>query len=114
MAVKWGQVLVCASGCCCGREDKGAPPIPLDWLKQSWKEFSLQKSFQLTTTGCMGPCNRKNVIGIITRDQQLWLGGISENDQYVALLEWFKVSAEAGQLIELPSMFEQHSFEHLG
>jgi predicted metal-binding protein len=111
MAVKWGQVFICASGCCCGRVDKGAAPIPLEWLKKSWREFSLQKSLQLSTTGCMGPCDRKNVIGVITKQTQVWLGGITEHDQYAAILEWFKASAEAGQLLELPSRFKDHSFE---
>jgi predicted metal-binding protein len=111
MAVKWGQVFICASGCCCGRVDKGAAPIPLEWLQKSWKEFSLHKSLQLSTTGCMGPCDKKNVIGIITKEEQLWLGSITENDHYAALLEWFKASAAAGHLLELPSLFNDHSFE---
>jgi predicted metal-binding protein len=114
MAVKWGQVFLCASGCCCGRVDKGAPEIPLEWIKQSWKQFSLQKSLQLTTTGCLGPCNRKNVVGIITKSQQLWLGGLTNNEQYVALFEWFKASAEAGKLLTLPDLLEAHRFEHFG
>lgn len=111
MAVKWGQVLICASGCCCGRVDKGAAPIPLEWLQKSWKQFSLQKSLQLSTTSCMGPCDRKNVIGIITREKQLWIGNLTEITEYEALLEWFKESVEAGQLIELPLLLKDHSFE---
>lgn len=111
MAVIWGQVFICASGCCCGRVDKGTAPIPLEWLKTSWKQFSLQKSLQLSTTGCLGPCERKNVIGILTKDKQLWLGSMTENDQYMTLLEWFKASTAAGQLLELPPSLQQHRFE---
>ena len=59
----------------------------------------------------MGPCDRKNVIGIITKEKQLWSGSLKENDEYAELLEWFKASAQAGQLIELPSQLKDHSFE---
>ncbi|WP_373228680.1 (2Fe-2S) ferredoxin domain-containing protein [Cohnella sp.] len=111
MAVIWGQVLICASGCCCGREDKGAAPVPLEWLQKSWKQLSLHKALQLSTTGCLGPCNLKNVIGIITRDMQLWIGGLADEEQYAALLEWFKKSADAGYLIELPAILKPHSFD---
>jgi cobaltochelatase CobN len=108
---KWGQVFICALGCCCGRVDKGNAPVPLEWLKTSWKQFSLQKSLQLSTTSCLGPCDHKNVIGIVTKDKQFWLGSLTEDEQYAVLLAWFKESVEAGHLLELPSLLKDHSFE---
>jgi len=106
-----GQILVCASGCCCGRIDKGKPEIPLEWLKKSWKEARLLKSIQLTITGCLGPCDLTNVVSILTPEKQIWLGRITEHLQYEALLEWAKASAEAGYLLDLPEELQNHVFE---
>jgi hypothetical protein len=106
-----GQILVCASGCCCGRTDKGLPAIPLDWLKKSWKEAGLLRSIQLTITGCLGPCELTNVISILTPQKQIWLGKITEHFQYESLLEWGKASAESGYLLDLPELFLSHVFE---
>lgn len=39
-----GQVLVCV-GCCCGRTDRGKPPVPVDWLKRNGKHASCSKPF---------------------------------------------------------------------
>ncbi|UOF89816.1 (2Fe-2S) ferredoxin domain-containing protein [Fodinisporobacter ferrooxydans] len=103
----FGQILVC-SGCCCGRTDKGKPSIPVEWLKKSWKEAGLKKSIQLTISGCLGPCDLANVVCILTATEQIWLGGLTEHDQYEALLEWGKSSAEAGSLLELPARFQDH------
>jgi len=105
-----GQILVC-SGCCCGQTDKGAPAIPLEWLKKSWKEARLLRSIQLTITGCLGPCELTNVISILTPQKQIWLGKITEHSQYEALFEWGKASAEAGYLLDLPELFHNHIFE---
>ena len=55
-----GQIVIC-EGCCCGRPDKGFPPFPRDWLKQQWKDAKLNKSVQLTISGCLGPCDLANV-----------------------------------------------------
>jgi hypothetical protein len=106
-----GQILVCSSGCCCGQTDIGAPAVPLEWLKKSWKEAGLLRSIQLTTTGCLGPCDLTNVISILTPQKQIWLGNITELSQYEALLEWGKASAEAGYLLDLPELFHSHVFE---
>jgi predicted metal-binding protein len=105
-----GQLMVC-TGCCCGRTDKGKPPVPVDWLKQSWKEAKLKPSIQLTITGCLGPCDLVNVVCILTPQDQIWLGGISEQNQYESLLAWAKSSAEAGSIVDLPLELQQHQFK---
>jgi predicted metal-binding protein len=105
-----GQFLVC-SGCCCGHTDKGKPSIPLEWLKKSWKEAGLLRSVQLTITGCLGPCDLTNVVSIITPKKQIWLGEITEDSQYAALLEWGRSSAEVGYLCDLPEIFQSHVFK---
>lgn len=95
------QVLVC-SGCCCGRTEKGKPPVPVDWLKRSWKERKLHKSVHLSVTGCLGPCDLVNVAGILTADGQRWFGGVSGEAPYAALLEWAEATREFGRPAPVP------------
>jgi cobaltochelatase CobN len=105
-----GQVLVC-SGCCCGRTDKGKPSIPVEWLKNNWKQAGLLKTIQLTFSGCLGPCDLTNVVSILTPQKQIWMGGITDHYQYEALLEWAKSSIEVGYLLDLPEILADHLFE---
>ncbi|KRE49063.1 hypothetical protein [Paenibacillus sp. Soil522] len=105
-----GQVIIC-SGCCCGRTDKGKPAIPEEWLKNNWKQAGLLRTIQLTISGCLGPCDLTNVISILTPQKQIWLGGITGQNQYEALLEWAQSSSDAGILIDLPEILQTQQFE---
>ncbi len=105
-----GQVIIC-SGCCCGRTDKGKPAIPEEWLKNNWKQAGLLRTIQLTISGCLGPCDLTNVISILTPQKQIWLGGITGQNQYEALLEWAQSSSDAGYLIDLPEILQTQQFE---
>ncbi|HTG68754.1 MAG TPA: hypothetical protein VL921_05805 [Candidatus Udaeobacter sp.] len=105
-----GQVIIC-SGCCCGRTDKGKPAIPEEWLKNNWKQGGLLRTIQLTISGCLGPCDLTNVISILTPQKQIWLGGITSQNQYEALLEWAQSSSDAGCLLDLPEILQAQQFE---
>ncbi len=105
-----GQI-VCCEGCCCGQTDKGFPPFPRDWLKQQWKEEKLNRSMQLTISGCLGPCDLANVFCVISPEGMQWFGGLQEHWQYDLLLGWAKTSRDAGILLELPAELNRHRFE---
>ena len=105
-----GQVLVC-EGCCCGRTDKGFAPVPRDWIKQQWKDEKLNKSVQLTISGCLGPCDLANVVCIVSPKGLQWLGGLQEQWQFDLLLDWARASRDAGVLLELPAELSRHRFE---
>ena len=105
-----GQIVFC-EGCCCGRPDKGFPPFPRDWLKQQWKDEKLNKSVQLTISGCLGPCDLANVFCVISPKGMQWFGGLQEQWQYDLLLDWAKASRAAGVLLELPAELNHHRFE---
>lgn len=104
------QVLVC-SGCCCGRTDKGKPPVPVDWLKAEWKRLGLLRSVHLTISGCLGPCDLCNVVCVAAAREWTWLGGLSTREQYAALVAWASASAAAGVLLPLPEALQPHRFE---
>jgi cobaltochelatase CobN len=96
-----GQMIVC-QGCCCGATQKGRPEVPVDWLKDEWRKRGLLKRFQLSISGCIGPCDVPNVVEIASEAGSQWLGNIVDFDQYRSLLEWAVRSVDAGGLLDLP------------
>jgi hypothetical protein len=106
-----GQILVCALGCCCNRTDKGKPAVPVDWLKKEFKERRLLRHIQLTFAGCLGPCDLVNVVTIVTPQETIWLGGLTENWQFEELLNWAIKSAEVERLLPIPQSLEVYRFE---
>lgn len=104
------QVMVC-SGCCCGRTDKGKPSIPVDWLKQSWKERKLLKNVQLTISGCLGPCDILNVVCLSTPARSYWFGGIVTDEPFHALLDWAETTRSLGYAAPIPEMLLPYQFE---
>ena len=105
-----GQVLVCV-GCCCGRTEEGNPPVPVERLKAEWKRRRLNRAVQLTVSGCLGPCDLTNVACVAGGFGTLWLGGLSQDAEYDALIDWAEGSAAAGRLLPLPGMLAGRRFE---
>ncbi len=105
-----GQVLVCL-GCCCGREDRGRPGIPLEWLKAEWKRGGVLKHVHLSISGCLGPCDVPNVVAIVRPEGQEWFAEIDRDEYYAVLLQWARASAEAGVLLETPALLRHKRFE---
>lgn len=105
-----GQVLACV-GCCCGRTDRGKPPVPVDWLKAEWKQRKLLKTIQLTISGCLGPCDLVNVVCLVTPQRTVWLGGLTEQKHFDALLGWATQSAAANKILPLPALLAELEFE---
>jgi predicted metal-binding protein len=104
------QVFVC-QGCCCGQVERGRPDVPVEWLKQEWRERGLLKRVQLTVSGCLGPCDVPNVVAIVTRTKTVWLGNISRRDQYQALLDWASRSKSQGRAVDIPNELLVHVLE---
>ena len=104
------QVFVC-QGCCCGRTDRGKPPVPIDWLRAEWKRRRMIGGVGLSISGCLGPCDLLNVVTVVARDQTIWLGGFSTQAHYEALTDWASESATAGSFLPLPLTLHAHVFE---
>jgi cobaltochelatase CobN len=102
-----GQLIVC-QGCCCGATQKGRPEVPVEWLKDEWRKRGLLKRFQLSISGCIGPCDVPNVVEVSSETGSQWLGNITHFNQYRTLLEWAVRSTDAGLLLELPREFKDH------
>lgn len=104
------QVLVCASGCCCGRTDKQKPAVPVALLKAEWRARRLNPRVQLTVTECLGPCDQLNVVGLLSDQGPVWLGGLVELWHFVALLDWATACHAAGAALPLPDALTAHAF----
>jgi hypothetical protein len=103
-----GHLTVC-QGCCCGNTENGRPPVPVEWLKKEWRARGLLKRVQLSISGCLGPCDVPNVVTISNETGTLWLGQISEFQQYQALVDWASRCKDAGKLVQLPKEFRRHT-----
>jgi hypothetical protein len=104
------QLLFC-QGCCCGRTDRDRPELPVERLKAAWSSGKLNRTVQLTISGCLGPCDLTNVTAVLTPDEQIWLGGLEGDAVYDAFIQWAKDCQEAGNRLPLPELLESHRFE---
>ena len=103
-------ITVC-NGCCCGRVEKGHNEVPLKSLKTAWKERGLGNSVKLTISDCLGPCSMHNVTLLKTEKGQTWLGKLSSDEHYDALVEWAHNVAHYGVEGELPDILVQRQFD---
>jgi len=105
-----GQMIVCHR-CCCGATHKDRPEVPVEWLKAEWRKRGLLKRFQLTVSGCVGPCDVANIVVVNSEAGSRWLGRITHLDQYRSLIECAVRSVDARHLLELPREFKDHQIE---
>jgi cobaltochelatase CobN len=104
------QVLLC-KGCCCGQTERGLPAVPVERIKAIWKAEKLNRSVQLTISGCLGPCDLPNVAVIASAAGLAWYGRLEGDAPYDALVAWARASAAAGTLLPPPRELEAHRFE---
>lgn len=104
-----GQLILC-QGCCCGRTDRGFPEVPIDSLKKAWKAGRLNRTVQLTVSGCVGPCDVANVVVVVTAEGTSWYGRL-ESAHYDALLAWAESCHAVGAILPLPEGLSAHRFD---
>jgi cobaltochelatase CobN len=96
-----GQIFFC-DGCCCGRSEKGFPPLPKEMIKGT---------IQLTISGCLGPCDLANVFYLLGSDGVgQWFGGLSEQWHYETLIHWANECQQSGVLLPIPETLSGHRF----
>lgn len=103
--------LVFCQGCCCGRTDRGRPELPVEQLKQIWKDEKLNRSVQLTISGCLGPCDLPNVALVMLPEGNVWLGGMEGEAVYEELVAWVRTCHAEDHLVPLPERLESLRFE---
>jgi predicted metal-binding protein len=105
-----GQILICR-GCCCGNAKKENPEVPWNWLAKIWNESGLNTHIQLSLTGCLGPCERANVVAVQHPNRQHWFGGLKTRDDYQQLLVFAQEWLESKALPEIPEQLVEREFQ---
>ncbi len=105
-----GHLFVCF-GCCCGRTEKGFPPLPLEEFKTQWKARGIRRRFHLTISGCLGPCPLANVVLILFRSRSLWLHSINSADDVSRIYCYIEEMLRAERYLDPPPELERRSFE---
>jgi len=103
--------LVFCQGCCCGRTDRGRPELPVEQLKEIWKDEKLNRTVQLTISGCLGPCDVPNVALVMVPEGNMWLGGMAGEAVYEALVAWARACHAEGRVVPLPEQLDSLRFE---
>jgi cobaltochelatase CobN len=108
--VQDGHLFVCF-GCCCGRTEKGFPPLPLEEFKTQWKARGIRRRFHLTISGCLGPCALANVVLILFRNRSLWLHSINCAEDVSRIYSWIEEMLRAERYLDPPPELERRCFE---
>ena len=103
--------LVCCQGCCCGRTDRGRPELPVEQFKEIWRTEKLNRTVQLTISGCLGPCDLANVALIMLPEGNIWLGDMAGPEVYERLVAWARSCHAEGQVLPLPEELDSLRFE---
>ena len=105
-----GHLFVC-QGCCCGRTDKGFPPLPLEEFRSQWKSRGIRRRFHLTISGCLGPCPLANVVLILFRGRSLWLHSVNSARDVGSIYDYVERMLRAGEYLEPPADLAGRCFE---
>ena len=104
-----GQVAFC-TGCCCGRTDRGFSPVPVGRLKAVWKAEKLNRTIQLTISGCLGPCDMANVGMILTPQGVEWFGNLEQDVYFDAVIAWARACHAVHRLLQWPEVLAAQRF----
>lgn len=108
--VQDGHLFVC-QGCCCGRTDKGFPPLPIDDFRKQWKARGIRRRFHLTISGCLGPCPLANVVLLLFRGRSLWLHSINNTEDVASIYSYVEAMLQANKYLDPPLELRGRMFE---
>lgn len=97
-----GQLLVCATGCCCGRTDDGFAHVPAALYHAEWERRRLRNRVHLTIGGCLGPCALANVVLLLLDGQALWFHSMNSEALVLSLYDHVELMLDAGRCLPAP------------
>lgn len=104
------QLFLCR-GCCCGQTARGLPEAPVERIKAVWKAEKLNRTIQLTISGCLGPCDVPNVVLVLTPHGADWFVNVSGDFLYDSLVDWARNCHLSQTLLPLPALLDAHRLE---
>jgi nitrile hydratase accessory protein len=105
-----GHLFVC-NGCCCGRTEKGFPPLALDEFKRQWKQRGMRRRFHLTISGCLGPCPLANVVLLQIHGRSLWFHSINRSEDVNSIYDYVEQMLVTNSVLDLPPSLSSRLFE---
>jgi nitrile hydratase accessory protein len=108
--VQDGHLFVC-NGCCCGRTEKGFPPLPLEEFKQQWKKRGFRRRFHLTISGCLGPCPLANVVLLQFGGRSLWFHSINHVEDVDSIYNFVERALQADTNLDVPPELASRQFQ---
>jgi cobaltochelatase CobN len=105
-----GQLLVCATGCCCGRIDGGFPAVPSQRYHEEWERRRLRNVVHLTLGGCLGPCALANVVLLLFDGQALWFHSVDTEALVLALYDHIEAMVKADGVLPSPPALVPYQF----
>jgi cobaltochelatase CobN len=112
IAPKRGHLLVCARGCCCGREDRGKPSVPIDFYKQEYKRRQIRDHVQLTMSGCLGPCPLLNVVLVLFDGRRVWFQSINHESQILSIYDYLDRMIAADRFLPPTAALADLAFDY--
>ena len=97
-------------GCCCGRVEKGHNEVPVNELKRIWEKNKLHDRIRLTISNCLGQCSMHNVTLLKIGKKKTWIGKLSSEEHYAALVDWAHNVAKYGNDAKLPNILIPYCF----
>ena len=107
------QIVLCR-GCCCGQTDRGVPAVPVERIKAHWKAEKLNRTVQLTVSGCLGPCDVPNVVLVLTAAGPEWFANIAGDTVYDTLLDWARRCHASQGALPLPPELDAYRHQRFG
>jgi nitrile hydratase accessory protein len=105
-----GHLFIC-NGCCCGRTEKGFPPLALHEFKRQWKQRGIRRRFHLTISGCLGPCPLANVVLLQIYGRSLWFHSINQPEDVDLIYDYVERALLAEVALDLPDALKSRLFE---
>lgn len=73
-----GMLTICATGCCCGRTERGFAFVDTDLYHNEWERRRLRNKVHLSQGGCLGPCVLANVAMLLMDGRPYWFHSIND------------------------------------
>lgn len=74
-----GMLFVCATGCCCGRTERGFAEVDEDLYHIEWERRGLRNKVHLSQGGCLGPCVLANVVMLVIDGRPHWFHSVNDS-----------------------------------
>jgi cobaltochelatase CobN len=107
---KRGMLFVCATGCCCGRTERGYLPVPTDLYHEEWERRRLRNRVHLNQGGCLGPCPLANVSMFLLDGRPYWFHSLDDGPLIVALYDYIEALLAADKPLPPPPLLAPHVF----